>query len=121
MREGEAIEQSYTANVGVSIRGAFAQPLHQIRPDDVGVCFRKDVPSHVGPLLPGSLYHIEELVLVEIPAARHVGCAVRLGDGAALLGIVKFELLVGLLDGFVDAVQDVVDMVLADLLFLRTC
>lgn len=117
--KGEAGDHGNAADVDV-VSGVdlVAQPMDQSRPDDVGVGLSKDVPLLVGAQLPGAHNHVDKLELVQLPAAVHAGGAVLLRDGAFLLGLVELELVVLFLDLVVDAVEGIVDVVLANLLLL---
>lgn len=119
MGEGVVVDHGHAADVHLSLGGVFAKPLDEIGPYDVRVGLCEDIPVHIWALLPSALDHVEKLVLVQVPGAAHVLGARLLGDGAFGLGIVEVELLVGLLDGLVDAVEDIFEMILANLLFLE--
>lgn len=117
--KGEAGHHGNAADVDV-VPGVdlVAQPVDQSRPHDVGIGFGEDIPVAVGTQLPRPHHHVEELELIQLPAALHVGCAVLLRDGTFLLGFVELELVVLVPDLGVDPVEDVVDVIFADLLFL---
>lgn len=96
-----------------------AQPVDQSRPHDVGIGLGEDIPIPAGTQLPRPHHHVEELELIQLPAALHVSCAVLLRDGTFLLRLVQLELFVLVPDFGVDPVENIVDMVFTNLLLLE--
>jgi hypothetical protein len=92
--------------------------MDQVGPNDVRVGLGEDVPIHVWTLLPCPLNHIKELVLVEVPSAANVLGALLLRDGTVELGLVEVEFMVLVLDFLINAVEDVLEVVFANLLLL---
>jgi hypothetical protein len=119
MGEWLSLEHGNTADVwGLCTIDPVAKVPHKIRPEDVGVGFSKHVPLLIGSHLPGFLYHVEELVLIKIPAFLHIFGTILLSNRAFGLGFVKVKFLAAFSDVVLHVLQDVVDLVLVDLLVL---
>ncbi|KAI6768318.1 hypothetical protein HG530_006327 [Fusarium avenaceum] len=82
----------------------------QIRPKDVCIGLGKHIPLLIGAHLPSLFYHVEELVLIKIPAFLHIGSAVLLRNRAFGLCFVEIEFLAPLSDVVFDVFQDIVDL-----------
>lgn len=118
--KGKAAHHGNAADVDVVARvDLVAQPVDQSRPHDVGIGLGEDIPIAVGTQLPGAHHHVEELELIQRPAALHVGRAVLLRDGTFLLRFVELELFKLFVDLGVDAVEGIVDVIFTNLLLLR--
>lgn len=77
--KGEGSQHGDTADIevvpGVS---TFPQEVNEGGPENVGVCLGEDIPLHARAHLPRLDNHVEELELVELPAASHIGGTVFL-------------------------------------------
>ncbi|KAI6749165.1 hypothetical protein HG531_008112 [Fusarium graminearum] len=97
-----------------------AKVPHQVRPEDVGVGLGEHVPLFIGAHLPGFLNHMEEFVLIKIPAilTSQAGGAILLRDWAINLCLVKVKLFSASPDIVLDILENIVDLVLVNLLVL---
>lgn len=97
-----------------------AKVPYQVLPENISIGLGKHIPLLVGAHFPSLLYHVEEFVLIKVPAilAVHIGGTILLGNWTVILRFVKIKLFAAFSDILLDVFEDIVYLVLVNLLVL---